>query len=195
MEKQFKLKDGTKVTIRPLTSDDVDKSLAFFQSLSDEERAYLRVDVTDRKIVAERVNNVGLRDYRRLAAVVDDKIVADGAIELNTHGWERHIGELRLMVADAFQRRGLGMLMAEELYLAAAQEKLEEIIVKLMAPQKNARRMFQRLGFKEDVVIKDYVKDVRGRKQDMVIMRCNLDALWRELEGYFQETDKLEMHG
>jgi L-amino acid N-acyltransferase YncA len=195
MEKKYKLKDGTQVTIRSLTAEDVDKSLAFFQSLSDEERAYLRVDVTDRKMVAQRVNNVGLRNYRRLVAVVDDDIVADGAIELNAHGWEKHIGELRLMVADGFQRKGLGMLMAEELYLLAAEEKVEEIIVKLMAPQKDARRIFYRLGFREDVIIKDYVKDVRGRKQDLVIMRCNLEALWRELEGYFHESDKLEMHG
>ena len=41
---------------------------------------------------------------------------------------------------------------------------------------------------------KDYVKDTRGRKQDLLIMRCNLDALWKELEGYFHETDKRDMH-
>ena len=73
-------------------------------------------------------------------------------------------------------------------------EKVEAIIVKLMAPQVEARKIFSRLGFQEGVVLKNYVKDVRGMKQDLLIMRCNLDALWKELEGSFNEEEKLETH-
>jgi len=194
MEKICKLGDGTEVTIRSTTESDVDKSFAFFQSLSSEEKAYLRVDVADQKVVAQRLGNQGLRKARRLVALLDDEIVADGAIELKSAGWESHIAELRLLVSDAAQRKGLGMAMAEELYLLAAKEKVEEIIVKLMAPQVEARKIFLRLGFHDEVVLKNYVKDVRGMKQDLLIMRCNLDALWKELEGSFNEEQKLESH-
>lgn len=194
MEKRCVLKDGTEVIVRNPRPDDVDKSFAFFQDLSSEEKAYLRVDVSDRTIVAQRLGNKSPVTVKRLLAVVDEKIVADGAIEFNEAGWESHIGELRLLVADSFQRKGLGMLMAEELYLLAAQEKVDEIIVKLMAPQSDAKKIFTRLGFHEDAVLKNFVKDVRGMKQDLVIMRCNLEALWKELESYFNETDKFERH-
>ncbi len=194
MEKQCILKDGGEVIIRSSAAGDVDKSFAFFQNLSSEEKAYLRVDVTDRDIVARRLGNHGPIDIKRLVALVDDEIVADGAIELRSAGWESHIAELRLLVADTYQKKGLGMLMAEELYMLAAKEKVEEIIVKLMVPQTEARKIFARLGFHEDVVLKNYVKDVRGLKQDLLIMRCNLDALWKELESNFNEMDKLERH-
>jgi len=194
MEKQFTLKDGGEVIIRSSAVGDVDKSFAFFQDLSSEEKAYLRVDVTDRDIVAKRLANHGPIDIKRLVAMADNEIVADGAIELRRAGWESHIAELRLLVADSYQKKGLGMLMAEELYLLAAKEKVEEIIVKLMVPQTEARKIFARLGFHEEVVLKNYVKDVRGLKQDLLIMRCNLDALWKELESHFNETDKLERH-
>jgi L-amino acid N-acyltransferase YncA len=194
MEKIYKLGDGTEVTIRSALENDVDKSFAFFQSLSSEEKAYLRVDVSDQKIVTQRLQNQGLRKARRLVALIDDQIVADGAIELKSAGWEAHIAELRLLVSDAAKRKGLGMAMAEELYLLAAKEKVEEIIVKLMAPQVEARKIFLRLGFHDEVVLKNYVKDVRGMKQDLLIMRCNLDALWKELEGSFNEEQKLENH-
>jgi GNAT superfamily N-acetyltransferase len=172
----------------------VNKSFAFFQDLSSEEKAYLRVDVTDRDIVARRLENHGPVDIKRLVALVDDEIVADGAIELRSAGWESHIAELRLLVADSFQKKGLGMLMAEELYMLAAKEKVEEIIVKLMVPQTEARKIFTRLGFHEDVVLKNYVKNVSGLKQDLLIMRCDLDALWKELESNYNEADKLERH-
>ncbi len=194
MEKTCVLKDGTEVTIRTSRPDDVDKSFAFFGDLSSEEKAYLRVDVTDRNIVAQRLASDGPKKAIRLLALINDQIAADGAVELSSAGWESHIGELRLLVSDSFQRTGLGMLMAEELYMLAAKEKVEEIIVKLMAPQKDAKKIFTRLGFHEDAVLKNYVKDVRGLKQDLVIMRCNLDALWKELENYFNETDKFERH-
>ncbi|NQU65411.1 MAG: GNAT family N-acetyltransferase [SAR324 cluster bacterium] len=194
MEKVFKLKDGTEVTIRPAKESDADQSFAFFQSLPSEEKAYLRVDVEDRNVVVQRLKNQGLHDAKRLFAVIDGQIAADGAIELNSAGWESHIAELRLLVSDAFQGKGLGMLMAEELYLLAAQEKVEEIIVKLMVPQIETRKIFARLGFHEEVILKNYVKDVRGLKQDLLIMRCNLDALWKEMEGHFNEFEKLEHH-
>lgn len=194
MEKQCKLQDGSEVIIRSAKESDADKSFAFFQSLNADERAYLRVDVSDRRVVEQRLGNRGLRDAKRLVAVIDDEIVADGAIELNSAGWESHIAELRLLVADTVQQKGLGMLMAEELYLLAAKEKVEEIIVKLMAPQTEAKKIFTRLGFHEAAVLKNYVKDVRGMKQDLLIMRCNLDALWKELESYFNESENLERH-
>ncbi|MFH1754496.1 MAG: GNAT family N-acetyltransferase [Candidatus Latescibacterota bacterium] len=189
MEKLTKLKDGTEVLIRPMRKDDVDRSFDFFQALPMDERAYLRTDVTKRWVVKERISSMEMGGVKRIVAVADDKIVADGAIEVAGHTWKKHMGELRLIVAKPYQRKGLGMLMARELFTVAASEKLEEIVVKMMRPQVAARGIFRKLGFHEEIMLPEYVKDLTGRRQDLIIMRCDLEAIWRDLENYIASFD------
>jgi L-amino acid N-acyltransferase YncA len=189
MNKQVSLKDGTEITIRTINEDDIDRSLAFFSGLPEEDRAYLRTDVTKREIVERRIRTIDPNRVRRLVAVIDDQIIADGTIESEGHSWKEHIAELRLIVARPYQRLGLGMLMARELYFLAARKNVEEIVVRFMAPQTGARRIFKKLGFHKDAVLRDYVKDINGHKQDLVIMRCNLEALWRKLEIHIKGSD------
>jgi ribosomal protein S18 acetylase RimI-like enzyme len=187
--RKVKLKDGTRVEIRSLSGDDLDRSLAFFQALPAEDRAYLRRDVSRREVVEERIRAMEPGRVIRLVAVVGDQIVADAALELEGGGWKQHVGELRLIVASPYRRRGLGLVMARELYSVAVEAKVEEIIVKMMRPQVAARSIFRRLGFHEETLLPDYVKDATGHRQDLILMRCDLEALWRELEDFIETRD------
>jgi len=189
MENTVKLRDGTEILIRPIRKDDLDRSFAFFQALPEEDRIFLRVDVSKREVVEQRIKRVESGDIERIVAIHGDEIVADGELELKGEGWKEHVGELRLVVAHASQRKGIGTLMARELYKLAAQHKLEEIIVRMMRPQHGARTIFRRLGFQEMVTIPEYVKDLAGTKQDLIVMRCDLESLWRELEDYLTLSD------
>jgi len=189
MKKNVTLKDGSEVTIRSLKRDDFDRSISFFQSLPAEDRAYLRRDITKADVVKQRIRSMRTERTKRLVAVHKDEIVADGALELGGQEWKSHIGEVRLIVSPRFQRQGLGMVMARELYLLAAKDDVEEIVVRMMKPQKAARKIFERLGFHEDAMLHDYVKDLTGHKQDLIVMRCSLKDLWQELEEYFTDTD------
>ena len=81
------------------------------------------------------------------------------------------------------------MLLARELYLLAISEKVEEIIVKMMKPQVAAINIFKRIGFKQEVVLPDYVKDLEGTTRDLIIMRCNVNEMWKELEEYLEDSD------
>lgn len=45
---------GCEVLIREITQEDLEGSLAFFKSLSEEDRTYLRRDVRKREVVARR---------------------------------------------------------------------------------------------------------------------------------------------
>jgi ribosomal protein S18 acetylase RimI-like enzyme len=189
MKKVVKLNDGTEVIIRPLKKDDLDRSHAFFRSLPPEDRNYLRRDVTDLEVVKQRIRTMRTDRVKRLVAIHGDDIVADGSLELSAHGWKEHHCELRLIVSPPFQRKGLGRRMARELYLLAAKEKVEEVVVKMMRPQKNAQKIFKKLGFIEDATLHGYVKDLSGERQDLIVMRCSLKSLWKELEDYYVETD------
>jgi len=190
MEKKVRLKDKTEVVIRDLKEDDVERSLAFFQDLPPADRIYLRNDVTKREVIEARIQKMGIGKTMRLVAVTDEgQIVADGSLESEGYAWKDHVAEVRLIVAAAYQRKALGMLLARELYLQATSKRVEELIAKVMRPQKAALKVLERLGFKEEAVLPDYVRDIEGKKHDLIIMRCKLQSLLGELEQYFSLSD------
>ncbi len=183
------LKDGKQVLIRAMKREDLGASLAFFRALPEDDRLSLRRDLSIPEAVQERIREMEEGTVKRLVAVADDTIVADGALELSHFGWERHVAELRLFVAIQYQRKGLGMFMAGALYGLAGSAGVEEIVVRMMASQTAALRIFQKLGFRQEAVLRNYVKDVKGNRKDLVLMRCPLQDLWQKYEDYVQETD------
>ncbi len=189
MKKKFRLKDGTGVIIRKLHKDDLDRSLDFFRSLPDEDREYLRADVTNREIVERRMRELRSPNIIRLVALVDDKIVADGSLEIERTEWERHLAEIRLIVGHEYQNKGLGKLMAHELFFIAAGRQVEEIEAKFMAPQAKAQKIFERLGFQREGELHNHVKDIRGHRQNMVVMSCDLESLWKKLDEHIHDFD------
>jgi hypothetical protein len=62
-------------------------------------------------------------------------------------------------------------------------------VVKMMRPPAAARGIFRKLGFREEVLLPEYVSDLEGHRQDLIVMRCDLKALWRELEDYIAGFD------
>jgi GNAT superfamily N-acetyltransferase len=187
--KKVTLKDGRAVTIRNMRPDDVQRSYEFFCSLPAEDRKYLRVDVTRRDLVERRTLEADDHRVVRLVAVHDNEIAADGALELEGHGWGDNVAEVRLIVARAWQRLGLGMLVARELFHVASSHRVDRIVVRLMRPQAGAHRIFKRLGFHEEFLIPEHVRDQTGAWQDLIIMRCPLEQLWRDLEDGFANGD------
>ena len=184
-----KLRDGKEVLIRAMKREDLEGSFAFFRALPEENRLSLRRDLSIREVIEERIREMEEGGVKRLVAVVDETIVADGALEFSHFGWERHIAELRLFVATPYQRKGLGMLLAGALYDLASSAGIEEIVVKMMANQTGALRIFHKLGFRNEVVLRDYVKDMKGTRKDLVMMRCRLQDLWQKYEDFVHETD------
>ncbi len=180
--KIVKLKDQTEVTIRPMAKDDLERSLTFFSALSEEDRGYFRRDMTKPEVLEERIREMEQGSVERLIALVDDKIVADGSVVLSGSGWKEHTGELRLIVARPFQQKGLGSLMASELCNIARRAGLEEIVVRMMRSQTAARNIFCNLGFCQEVEPHEYPEDWRGKEQDLLLMRCDLEELWREFK-------------
>lgn len=190
MQKTLELKNGTELTLRSMNRDDFDRSLAFFQALPEEDRGYLRGDVSQPDFVATRIRDMELGRVHRIVALDGDEIVGDGALELSGHEWESHVGELRLIIARDYQRHGLGTMMARELYGLANQEQIEEIVVRMMKPSSAVRSIFQRFGFHDEVLLPGFVKDIHGQKRDLILMRCKLSELWQKMEDHLDDCDR-----
>lgn len=182
VRKKVTLRDGRTITVRRMQPDDVQRSYEFFCALPADDRKYLRVDVTRRDLVERRTLETDERRTVRVVAEHDGEIVADGTLELEGHGWGNNVAEVRLIVASSWQRLGLGTVMARELFNLASQHRVDRIVARLMRPQAGAHRIFKRLGFHEEFLIPEHVRDQSGAWQDLIIMRCPLEDLWQDLE-------------
>jgi L-amino acid N-acyltransferase YncA len=189
MSKIVTLADGSEVLIRPVTPDDRDASLTFFRSLPEEDRVYLRTDVTRPEMIDRRFARIEAGLLRVLVATDGHRILADGALEVEGREWKNHLAEMRLFVAPSHRCRGLGVQMSREVYGLALSKRVEEIVVRVMKPQAAARSVIERLGFHEHAVLKDYVLDQSGRKQDLIVLRCDVNELWRKIEEHTVASD------
>jgi acetyltransferase len=189
MDKTERMKDGTEVTIRRFLPNDIDRLMEFYGSLPEEDRRYLKFDVTDRMVVVKRLRRVESGDDIRIVAVHGGVIVASGDLELSGEGWSRHQGEIRVIVARPFQHRGLGTIMIRELYFIAVLNQITTIVARMMRPQAGAQKIFRRLGFREETMLPDFVKDIQGGSQDLIVMICDMKDLWKELDRTFGESD------
>jgi RimJ/RimL family protein N-acetyltransferase len=189
MEKTEILKDGTQVTIRELHSDDIDKLMKFYKSLPLGDRKYLKVDVTKKRVVLQRIRKMEAGELARIVALHKGQIIADGVLEFSQDQWSRHQAEIRVIIARPFQHKGLGTLMIRELYFQAFQKKVEVIVARMMRPQVGAQKIFRKLGFREESLLPDYVKDIEGVTQDLIIMTCNVKDLMKELDLLFRDSD------
>ncbi|MDP6821237.1 MAG: hypothetical protein QGG04_07175, partial [Candidatus Marinimicrobia bacterium] len=73
--------------------------------------------------------------------------------------------------------KGVQFALAKDMYDIAHEEHLEKIIAKFMRPQKDLMDIYQKLGFRMEGVLPDYVHDQEGKEQDMVVMIASLADL------------------
>ncbi len=174
--KEGKLKDGTKVILRPMVREDRDKLIDFFSRVADEDRQFLRNNVRDPKVIETWVNNIDYYKVFPLLAEVDDKIIGDATLHMRRTGWKRHLGNVRVVVAHEYQRRGLGTLLLNELAELAGEFGLEKLVSEIYFNSPGALTAFKRAGFGVKAVFEDLVKDQFGNNADMVVMVCDVEA-------------------
>ncbi len=167
---------------------DLEASLQFFRGLPQEDRRYLRGDVTKKDFVEGMIRRAERGEAHRLVAVDGDRIVALGVLDYSA-GWRSHLGEIRVIVAPAYQRKRLGRLLMEDLFNEAVRREVEKVVVKLVEPQETARLYCEQIGFHVDAVLPDYVKDTAGRSHALVVMSCTLDDVWRALHDFYSGDD------
>jgi len=189
LKKKETLKDGTGILIRTLTLKDLEKLMTFYRSLPYDDRKYLRIDVTDQSAVEKKLRTMKEGSSLRIIAMHNDMIAAMGILELGTDDWRKNQGEIRVVVARDFQRKGLGLMIVRELYLLAVEHKVEKIVAKMLKPQIAARKICKKIGFREEVSLPAYVKDQDKKDQDLIIMTCNIDELWKEFETLYKDSD------
>ncbi len=174
--KQITLKNSAEVTIRLLSSGDTDALYQFFQSISRDDRMFLRDNVRDKSVIEGWCRNMDFEHVIPVLALVGDKIVAEISLHLERHGWKSHIGKLRLVVHKDFRRQGLAVEMVKEIIeIALHTGSLEQLNAECMVDtQQGAIRMLELLGFIQRAILPGQVKDIEGRTHDLTLLSYEL---------------------
>jgi L-amino acid N-acyltransferase YncA len=189
------LPDGASVLLRPMADGDQAMVKAFYRGLPEEDRLFLRDDVTRDEVVDRWFAELNYERVLPILALAEGKseVIACATLHRYPQGWQRHVGEIRIVVAGPFQRRGLGSLMARIIIAEALKAGLDILVAAMMTDQTRARKAFSQLGFIPEATLKDQVMDLTGRTHDLLIMTRNVKALWVELEqSYSAQTRPME---
>jgi RimJ/RimL family protein N-acetyltransferase len=177
------LKDGTQVVVRPLDAQDAPALLEFYRALPEEDRLYLRDDVTKPEWVDRFVAHVKHHEVVSLIALHGKKVVGEASLYRALHGWTAHVGEIRVSVSPNLRRSGLGTTLARDLVKLAIGLGVEKMIAQMVESQISAQRMFEKLGFRQEAVLRGHVRDIHGIKRDLLIASNDVSHLWEAMEA------------
>jgi L-amino acid N-acyltransferase YncA len=181
------LRDGVAIHVRPMELKDGPAVLAFFRALPEEDRLFLRDDVTRPEWLDRFVRKIDYNSMVPLVALLGSKVVANAALYRPLHGWSTHVGEIRVAVAREMQGKGLGTILVRELVRIATNAGLEKMVAAVVDNQQGARRAFEKLGFQPEAVLKGHVKDVHGSRRDLVILANDVSHIWEAMESLVRD--------
>ncbi len=185
--KKKTLKDKTEVILRPLKKEDKDELLKFFRSLPTRERLFLKHDVIKEEVIQKWVDNIDYLKVLPILAIVNDKIVGDATLHRTSYGWSKHVGEIAIVVANEFRKKGLGTLLVKELVNYAISTGLDKIFAQMTEKQIPAIKALNKIGFIKEATLKKHVVDISGKKHNLIIMSNDVSHLWRKMDDLLMD--------
>ena len=164
----------TKVSLRLMTPADTYRLVAFARSLPADDLLFLRMDITKLNVVAHWGQNVKEGSTMTVLAEVDSEIAGYVSLHHNEVTWQRHLGEIRIQVGPRYRSQGLGRALAGEIFTIARDLKLRKIVAQMTPDQKGAIAIFERLGFRTEALLQDFVIDRTDRTRDLMVMTCDV---------------------
>ncbi|MGC8849504.1 MAG: GNAT family N-acetyltransferase, partial [Candidatus Bathyarchaeia archaeon] len=156
----WRLRDGTEVILRPIRPEDERLESEFIMNLSDETKRFRFFRVIKELSHADLVRFCNI-DYDREMAIIaelreDGKRKEIGAARLILEPGGAK-GEIAVVVADEYQRKGLGTKLVDMLIEIAEEKGLESIYGIIMPKNESVINLFRKMGFtfkaREDEVI------------------------------------------
>ncbi len=166
---QFDLQ-GRKVVFRPLATEDREPLITFASALSEEDLLFLDRDITQPVEVDAWIRDTLERRLDTLLAWEGGVVVGYATSNLGNVRWTRHVAELRVVVAPSARGMGLGRLLLELAFEMALDLGVTKVIARMTPEQTDALKLFQRLGFVEEAVLREHALDINGLKHDLLIL-------------------------
>ena len=111
-------------------------------------------------------------------------MVGCGTLVRDPHSWSPHVDEMRMVVSLDVRGQGVGRSLSQETFALALGAGLEKLSVQMMVDQHSAIALFESLGFKAEALLRDHVRDVDGKKHDIVVLGHSVAQVRAQIEAY-----------
>lgn len=169
--------DDQELVLRFMDADDRTAMLALTQRMSEADLWFMRRDLTQPEAVDRWINDIDTSRAVTLLAEHNRQIAGYASLYHNQLEWNRHIAEMRLMVTSPYRNRGVGGTLARELMRVASELGFEKIYTYTTIEHKGAQKMLDKIGFKPEAILADWIKTNDNRNLDLVIMSASLAGI------------------
>src|SRR5713226_1213155 len=169
--------DAGEIEFRLMSQVDEAAVLDFAQKLPTHDLLFLPRNISQPKVLSAWVKEIERGAITSLLAVKDGKVVGCGTLVRDPHSWSPHVGEIRMVVSLDVRGQGVGRTLSQG-------ADLEKLSVQMTVDQQGAIALFESLGFKAEALLRDHVRDVDGKKHDIVVLGHNVAQVRAQMEAY-----------
>ncbi|MEA5412102.1 bifunctional acetate--CoA ligase family protein/GNAT family N-acetyltransferase [Synechococcus sp. BA-120 BA3] len=153
--RDWRLPDGSAVSLRPIRPEDEPLMVAFHRTLSEQSVyfRYFHLMTLGHRIAHERLTRICFTDYDREMALVAERAGQNGApaevlgVGRLSRIHDENAAEFAMLIADPWQRQGLGTALLGLLLEIGRQEGLERICAEILHENRGMQHVCRKLGF------------------------------------------------
>ena len=168
---------GETYRIRQMKVTDGDLIKQFAAAMPPHNLLYMRRDITRDVGVKRWLSGVEQgRIHSIIAENSQGEMVGYSTLHQDDLEWTSHVADLRVALSTSARGSGLGRLLIREAFNIALTIDVQRVTAHMTTDQIASRNLFQELGFQNEALLKDHVRDRDGGHHDLLIMAVNVDT-------------------
>jgi ribosomal protein S18 acetylase RimI-like enzyme len=162
------------IELRPLTADLRDAAATFANAIPDRDKGFVDPFLFYQVAVSSWTQATPARRIVAVESGPPPRIMGMVAV-IPGRGWQRHVGEFRVVVLPDARGQGIGEQLIERGLELVNELGLRKLSIEIMASNEPGLRLFARHGFRQEAVLERQVIDGSDQLQDLVIVSREFD--------------------
>jgi len=161
---------GRILVLRPLSANDREPLLRFAQLLPEHDLLFLQRDITEPAEADKWIAKSVAGDLVTIVAWDGEEVLGYATYARGNARWTSHVAELRVVVAESARNLGIGKLLLELVFEMALDDGVTKLVACMTPDQAGAERLFRRLGFEQEAILRDHAMGANGVTCDLLLL-------------------------
>jgi ribosomal protein S18 acetylase RimI-like enzyme len=157
------------IEFRPLTAELRDAAATFANAIPEEDKGFVDPFLFYQVAVSSWTQATPARRIVAVEPGPPPRILGMVAV-IPGHGWQRHVGEFRVVVLPDARGQGIGVQLIQRGLELVDELGLRKATIEIMASNEAGLALFERHGFRREAVLERHVIDGSDRLQDLVVV-------------------------